>query len=98
MNVDNLQLTVKPENRAQFEKTVISWGTLIQLLGWDMLCEMFVRRVEPFTDAPKLKGTYEAKMKQAKDIIMRTLADDMKAAGLEVSYNDSTNSTDQQKT
>lgn len=74
---------VKPENRKKFEREVTVWGVLIHTLGWDTLCEMYVNRVPPFGDVPKLKGKMSNKLKKAKDIILATLAHDLKQAGLE---------------
>lgn len=76
------QWQVKPENRERFEKVVIGWGTLIQIMGWDDLCDMYVRRVPPFNDVPELFG--KNKHKQAKNIILGTIAYEMKQAGLEI--------------
>jgi len=73
---------VKPENRKKFEKVVTGWGYLIKCIGWDDLSDMYVRRVPPFQDVPELKGPN--KQKQARQIILNTIAYDMKEAGLEV--------------
>jgi hypothetical protein len=74
--------TVKDENKPKFEKAMLSWHYLIKCIGWDDLSDMYVRRVPPFDDVPELSG--KNKKAQAKQMILNTLAQDLKQNGLEV--------------
>lgn len=82
METEQLSLSIKPENRKKFEKAMMGWKTLIQLIGWDALCDMRVRRVPPFQGEPKLTG--HDQRGQAKRILLNELAQSLKEAGLEV--------------
>jgi hypothetical protein len=73
---------VEPDNRERFAKVINKWGYLIQCIGWESLSDMYVRRVPPFQDVPVIKGPN--KLKKARQILLNSLACEMKENGLEI--------------
>lgn len=82
--MNNIQLTVKPENKKAFEAKALEWHRLVKVIGWKDLSKMYVAHIAPFQDAKDLKGSYKQKLKQAKQILINEMVCQLREAGLEV--------------
>ncbi len=79
-----MNLQVKPENRPKFEATALKWHRLVKIIGWDDLCDMYVRQVAPFQSVKSLKGDDKTKRTLAKQILLNEMVQELKESGLEV--------------
>lgn len=77
-----MRLIVQPEDQEKFTVSLNNWGVLIQTLGWEALCDMYVNRTGIFEGVKELQGIN--KITQARQEIINMIAWDLKQNGMKV--------------